>query len=81
MMYLLKVMDALVNGEPMTYRVAECWKALGGPAFAPFVKHKQKCLHYEKSRADWRGLVWLRRWTTAPVRSLQWPRAGCRRAA
>jgi type IV secretion system protein VirB4 len=44
MMYLLNVMDELVNGEPMIYHVAECWKALGDPAFAPFVKHKQKTI-------------------------------------
>jgi type IV secretion system protein VirB4 len=44
MMYLLNVMDELVNGEPLIYHVAECWKALGDPAFAPFVKHKQKTI-------------------------------------
>ncbi len=44
MMVLLNVMDELVNGEPLIYHVAECWKALGDPAFAPFVKHKQKTI-------------------------------------
>ena len=44
MMYLLNVMDELVNGEPMIYHVAECWKALGDPAFATFAKHKQKTI-------------------------------------
>jgi type IV secretion system protein VirB4 len=44
MMVLLNVMDELVNGEPLVYHVAECWKALGDPAFAPFVKHKQKTI-------------------------------------
>lgn len=44
MMYLLNVMEELVNGEPLIYHVAECWKALGDPAFAPFVRHKQKTI-------------------------------------
>lgn len=44
MMYLLNVMDELVNGEPLIYHVAECWKALGDDAFAPFVRHKQKTI-------------------------------------
>lgn len=44
MMYLLNVMDELVDGAPLIYHVAECWKALGDPAFAPFVKHKQKTI-------------------------------------
>lgn len=44
MMELLDIMDGLVNGEPLIYHVAECWKALGDPVFAPFVKHKQKTI-------------------------------------
>ena len=44
MLYLLNVMDELVDGEPLIYHVAECWKALGDPAFAPFVKTKQKTI-------------------------------------
>ena len=44
MMELLNIMDGLVNGEPLIYHVAESWKALGDPVFAPFVKHKQKTI-------------------------------------
>ena len=44
MMELLDIMDGLVNGEPLIYHVAESWKALGDPVFAPFVKHRQKTI-------------------------------------
>ena len=44
MMYLLDVMDELVNGEPMIYHVAEFWKALDDPAFSDFAKQKQKTI-------------------------------------
>lgn len=44
MMVLLDVMDELVTGEPLIYHVAECWKALGDPVFADFVKRQQKTI-------------------------------------
>jgi type IV secretion system protein VirB4 len=44
MMELLDVMNGLVNGEPLIYHVAEAWKALGDPVFAPFIKTQQKTI-------------------------------------
>jgi type IV secretion system protein VirB4 len=44
MMELLHVMDDLINGEPLIYHVAEAWKALADPIFAPFIKTKQKTI-------------------------------------
>lgn len=44
MMELLHVMGELINGDPMIYHVAECWRALGDPIFADFVKHRQKTI-------------------------------------
>ena len=44
MMELLDIMDGLIDGTPMIYHVAEAWKALGDPVFAPFIKNKQKTI-------------------------------------
>lgn len=44
MMELLDVMNGLVNGRPLIYHVAEAWKALGDPVFAPFIKTQQKTI-------------------------------------
>lgn len=44
MMELLNVMEELITGEPLIYHVAEAWKALGDPVFAPFVKEHQKTI-------------------------------------
>ncbi|MBI5792586.1 MAG: VirB4 family type IV secretion/conjugal transfer ATPase [Rhodocyclales bacterium] len=44
MMDLLSIVEELVDGTPMIYHVAECWKALGDPVFAKFVKHGQKTI-------------------------------------
>jgi type IV secretion system protein VirB4 len=44
MMYLLDVMGELIDGNRLIYQVAECWKALGDPAFLPFVKKEQKTI-------------------------------------
>lgn len=44
MMDLLSIVEELVDGTPLIYHVAECWKALGDPIFARFVKHGQKTI-------------------------------------
>ena len=44
MMELLEVMRGLINGQPLIYHVAEAWKALGDPVFAPFIKEEQKTI-------------------------------------
>lgn len=44
MMELLDVMEQLIDGTPLVYHVAECWKALGDPVFAGFVRHRQKTI-------------------------------------
>ena len=44
MMYLLQVMDELVNGERLIYVISEFWKALDHPIFSDFAKQKQKTI-------------------------------------
>jgi type IV secretion system protein VirB4 len=44
MMELLDIMRGLIDGTPMIYHVAEAWKALGDPIFAPFIKNEQKTI-------------------------------------
>jgi len=43
-MELIDVMRGLLNGYPLIYHVAEAWKALGDPVFAPFIKEEQKTI-------------------------------------
>jgi len=42
MMYLLQVMEELVNGERLIYVISEFWKALDHEVFSDFAKKKQK---------------------------------------
>jgi type IV secretion system protein VirB4 len=44
MMYLLQVMEELVNGERMIYVISEFWKALDHEIFSDFAKQKQKTI-------------------------------------
>jgi len=44
MMYLLDVMDELVNGERLIYVISEFWKALDNEIFSDFAKQKQKTI-------------------------------------
>jgi type IV secretion system protein VirB4 len=44
MLYLLKVMEELVNGERLIYVISEFWKALDHPIFSDFAKQKQKTI-------------------------------------
>ena len=44
MMELLDVMRGLMTGRPIIYHVAEAWKALGDPIFAPFIREEQKTI-------------------------------------
>ena len=44
MLYLLDVMDELVNGERLIYSISEFWKALDNPIFTEFAKQKQKTI-------------------------------------
>ena len=44
MMYLLHVMDELVNGERLIYVISEFWKALDHEIFSDFAKQKQKTI-------------------------------------
>jgi type IV secretion system protein VirB4 len=44
LMVLLQQMQLMLNGEPLIYHVAEAWKALGDPVFAPFLKQQQKTI-------------------------------------
>jgi type IV secretion system protein VirB4 len=44
MLYLLQVMQELVNGERLIYVISEFWKALDHPIFSEFAKQKQKTI-------------------------------------
>lgn len=44
MMYLLQVMEELVNGERPIYVISEFWKALDHDIVSDFAKHKQKTI-------------------------------------
>jgi len=44
MLYLLQVMEELVNGERLIYVISEFWKALDHPIFSEFAKQKQKTI-------------------------------------
>ena len=44
MMYLLHIMEELVNGERLIYVISEFWKALDHPIFSDFAKQKQKTI-------------------------------------
>jgi type IV secretion system protein VirB4 len=44
LMVLLQQMQSMLTGEPLIYHVAEAWKALGDPVFAPFLKQQQKTI-------------------------------------
>ena len=44
MMYLLQVMEELVNGERLIYVISEFWKALDQEIFSDFAKQKQKTI-------------------------------------
>jgi type IV secretion system protein VirB4 len=44
MLYLLHVMDELVNGERLIYVISEFWKALDHEIFSDFAKQKQKTI-------------------------------------
>ncbi|HEY9105103.1 MAG TPA: VirB4 family type IV secretion/conjugal transfer ATPase [Roseateles sp.] len=44
MMYLLQVMQELVNGERLIYVISEFWKALDHEVFSEFAKQKQKTI-------------------------------------
>jgi len=44
MMYLLDVMDELVDGERLIYVISEFWKALDNEIFSDFAKQKQKTI-------------------------------------
>ena len=44
MLYLLHVMEGLVNGERLIYVISEFWKALDHPVFSDFAKQKQKTI-------------------------------------
>lgn len=44
MMYLLQVMEELVNGERLIYVISEFWKALDHEVFSEFAKQKQKTI-------------------------------------
>jgi type IV secretion system protein VirB4 len=44
MLYLLQVMEGLVNGERLIYVISEFWKALDHPIFSDFAKQKQKTI-------------------------------------
>jgi type IV secretion system protein VirB4 len=44
MMYLLQVMEELVNGERLIYVISEFWKALDHDIFSDFAKQKQKTI-------------------------------------
>jgi type IV secretion system protein VirB4 len=44
MLYLLDVMDELVNGERLIYVISEFWKALDNEIFSDFAKQKQKTI-------------------------------------
>jgi type IV secretion system protein VirB4 len=44
MMYLLQVMEELLNGERLIYVISEFWKALDHDIFSDFAKQKQKTI-------------------------------------
>lgn len=44
MLYLLQVMEELVNGERLVYAISEFWKALDHEIFSDFAKKKQKTI-------------------------------------
>lgn len=44
MLYLLQVMQELVNGERLIYVISEFWKALDHEIFSDFAKQKQKTI-------------------------------------
>ena len=44
MLYLLQVMEELVNGERLIYVISEFWKALDHEVFSDFAKQKQKTI-------------------------------------
>ena len=44
MLYLLHVMEELVNGERLIYVISEFWKALDHEIFSDFAKQKQKTI-------------------------------------
>lgn len=44
MMYLLQVMEELIDGERLIYAISEFWKALDHPIFSDFAKQKQKTI-------------------------------------
>ncbi|WP_300649053.1 VirB4 family type IV secretion/conjugal transfer ATPase [Hydrogenophaga sp.] len=44
MLYLLQVMEELVNGERLIYVISEFWKALDHEIFSDFAKQKQKTI-------------------------------------
>ena len=44
MLYLLQVMEELVDGERLIYVISEFWKALDHPIFSNFAKQKQKTI-------------------------------------
>jgi type IV secretion system protein VirB4 len=44
MLYLLQVMEELVDGERLIYVISEFWKALDHPIFSDFTKQKQKTI-------------------------------------
>ena len=44
MLYLLQVMEELVNGERLIYVISEFWTALDHPIFSDFAKQKQKTI-------------------------------------
>ncbi|MBK6854637.1 MAG: VirB4 family type IV secretion/conjugal transfer ATPase [Burkholderiales bacterium] len=44
MLYLLQVMDELVDGQRLIYVISEFWKALDHPVFSDFAKQKQKTI-------------------------------------
>ena len=44
MMYLLQVMEELVDGERLIYVISEFWKALDHEIFSDFARHRQKTI-------------------------------------
>ncbi|WP_263568818.1 VirB4 family type IV secretion/conjugal transfer ATPase [Paucibacter sp. DJ2R-2] len=44
MMYLLHLMNELVNGDRLIYVISEFWKALDHDIFSDFAKHQQKTI-------------------------------------
>lgn len=44
MLYLLNVMEELLDGDRLIYSISEFWKALDNPLFTEFAKQKQKTI-------------------------------------